>query len=1724
MTEAIATSELQSLFVPFQGEESEENWLVRERGINRLRTLIDGDVIALYHDTFMNGIKILMDGIIKSLTSLRTALTLATCGLIKDLSMRLGSSIDPFADNLLVNLIKMAASTKKIVGQAASNAANALLSKTSYHSRHVLQVWYTMEEKNIQLRIFAIGYVRTLLLTHFDRRDAMERTGGAESLEKCVKKGLTDANPNVREGCRSVFWIFYQTFPERGEKLLKNLEPAVKKLVERDRPKDMVPAATPPPPSPSNSNSTNNSSSTVTKKTRRNSFGSSKSKRMPSPLKSEHENNSLANKQSKSPTTLRAKSPAPPPMTRSKSSSGAINLSPQHNDSPPLPPKSPTPTRANVLTKRASVAQFPKVQIRKLSVMEQLEHNDWKIRIDGLNNLVSLAIKRSSESNTGKHNEFKRSPLPSDDDLKPVIFKLINDSSPKVIECLLSANNVVEIAKIVKIEHFILKVLLIASDDDKTEQSVTVQACLPEMKHTIGKENSLAALSKCFLILGSPGTSPKKLAAGLGFSPPQRRKIIHGLLTWINEIIEPKLEEAEINDGAIGGFLGDPDKYKLLVNRVIPMVLTTKENSENFNPLSNLLINLHKLNPDLFESVLFTFDSKTVDAVGNMVGWEDEFEEESEENERDEHELEQEAEYQHELQLKRQKENYLQQQLEREKEIEYEHELELRQQEEYELSQQQYEAQYKREMEFRKQKEFELQHELEREAQYKREMELRQQKEFELQQQHELEYEAQYKREMELRQQKEFELQQQRELEHEAQYKREMELRQQKEFELQQQRELEREAQYKREFELRQQKELELQQQHGLEREAQYKKEMELRQQKEFELEQQREFKHEAQYKGEMELKQQKEFEPQQHELEREAQYKREMEIRQQKESEFQQQHELEHEAQYKQEMESKQQKELELQQQHELEREVQYKKEMELRQQKEFELQQQHELEHETRYKKEMELRQQKVFELQQQRELEHEAQYKREMELKQQKELELQQNELEREAQYKREMEIKQQKESELLQQHQEEEHELPSRQQKELEQQQLHEQGKELEYQQELELRKQEEYESQQHREAQYKREMELRQQKEFELQQQHGIEAKERQQREAQYKREMELRQQKEYELQQQRELEREAHYKRDIELRQKKEREFESRQQKEFEQQQQREAQYKREMELRQKKEYELQKQQHEHDAQYKREFELRQQKEFELEAHYKREFELRNQKEFDEYDDTISEFDLNQSEKSSTRDGTVVSKPVNRIVSLPPPSHELGIPDFDEINSDLENINEIVKKLDMEEEELIEENISGDLGEIAANRATSIIITEDTWAQLSNTLNGNLNNPFYTDPEKRFKIEDDNNNDTKIKQPFSAAPLNMKNRPLNLSLEQRIEKIDEKDEKLIPVNDNNNMNVENQSSTNSPIIKNNIDSRFDIAPSSPDSSARNGSSTPGARDRAIKMSERFGLDSPLPTSAQEKKLILVTLLARLSNNEVDVCLFRKLIQFSRESPLSDQELAKDIWENGERFNELMNSLIGFFSESDQQNLELKGNALELLQQLIINQSGYLKSFERDVLHVLLECHSEQSSILSNQIEEIMDEYVRIVDTQMGLYALIDIMETNLFMNNFGGNQSPQLQAVNNSNGIKGSAFIVLSKLVRRFDKKSLERQVGRVVPLAIKGFNDTKPEIRKAVVDAIVAIYSVIGDDKTFFQYLGSLSPSQKNLLNYYFDKTTKQHKITQISTKGVQI
>lgn len=217
----------------FEGKETEQNWLKREESVTKLRRLIAGNATD-FADAYLNGFRGLLDGIIKAVMTLRTSLCKEGCSLVQDLANTFGSGIDPMVEILLQNLIKLSAGTKKISSQMANSCVEAIVSKATYGTRILQHIWSAAQDKNVQPRTYASGWLKILLTKESGHKERIEHSGGLDVVEKCIKKGLNDANPGVRERMRATYWYFATLWPARAETIMTNLDGTAQKLLQND--------------------------------------------------------------------------------------------------------------------------------------------------------------------------------------------------------------------------------------------------------------------------------------------------------------------------------------------------------------------------------------------------------------------------------------------------------------------------------------------------------------------------------------------------------------------------------------------------------------------------------------------------------------------------------------------------------------------------------------------------------------------------------------------------------------------------------------------------------------------------------------------------------------------------------------------------------------------------------------------------------------------------------------------------------------------------------------------------------------------------------------------------------------------------------------------------------------------------------------------------------------------------------------------------------------------------------------------------------------------------------------------------------------------------------------------------------------------------------------------------------------------------------------------------
>src|SRR6202021_157886 len=108
------------------------------------------------------------------------------------------------------------------------------IANASYAHKLTAYIWTAMQDKNNNPRICATQWLKVLLDVHAEgSKGAIEHGAGIENIEKSIKKGLADANPDVRTPMREMYWTFAAIWPERAEAIMLKLDSTGKKALEK---------------------------------------------------------------------------------------------------------------------------------------------------------------------------------------------------------------------------------------------------------------------------------------------------------------------------------------------------------------------------------------------------------------------------------------------------------------------------------------------------------------------------------------------------------------------------------------------------------------------------------------------------------------------------------------------------------------------------------------------------------------------------------------------------------------------------------------------------------------------------------------------------------------------------------------------------------------------------------------------------------------------------------------------------------------------------------------------------------------------------------------------------------------------------------------------------------------------------------------------------------------------------------------------------------------------------------------------------------------------------------------------------------------------------------------------------------------------------------------------------------------------------------------------------
>jgi CLIP-associating protein 1/2 len=208
-------SVLREIAPPFQGRETEDNWMHRFRGLLTLRRVTVGNAPRDFPQAFIAAIKAWLDNIFKVVLSLRTSMITMGCFMVEDLARVLGPRLDPMIDIFMQNLVKLCMSMKKLVGSIGNTTVEVMIKNLTRNSRLLSHITNAAQEKNVNLRLYGASWIKIIITQQSEHKVSVE---GVNNIETCIRKSLVDANPGVREAMRSTFWAFYGVWPKRANR------------------------------------------------------------------------------------------------------------------------------------------------------------------------------------------------------------------------------------------------------------------------------------------------------------------------------------------------------------------------------------------------------------------------------------------------------------------------------------------------------------------------------------------------------------------------------------------------------------------------------------------------------------------------------------------------------------------------------------------------------------------------------------------------------------------------------------------------------------------------------------------------------------------------------------------------------------------------------------------------------------------------------------------------------------------------------------------------------------------------------------------------------------------------------------------------------------------------------------------------------------------------------------------------------------------------------------------------------------------------------------------------------------------------------------------------------------------------------------------------------------------------------------------------------------------
>ena len=238
--------------------------------------------------------------------------------------------------------------------------------------------------------------------------------------------------------------------------------------------------------------------------------------------------------------------------------------------------------------------------------------------------------------------------------------------------------------------------------------------------------------------------------------------------------------------------------------------------------------------------------------------------------------------------------------------------------------------------------------------------------------------------------------------------------------------------------------------------------------------------------------------------------------------------------------------------------------------------------------------------------------------------------------------------------------------------------------------------------------------------------------------------------------------------------------------------------------------------------------------------------------------------------------------------------------------------------------------------------------------------------------------------------------------------------------------------------------------------------------------------------------------IMDSAIVRIQARSLDVHGFRKLQSVIRHAP-------DDVWEDGYKFQELLMPLLEFLEASPKfkdvpdalRDQDVKTQMLVALKLLLKNQHQWFEPFFPQAICAIITTrkHYHPSTHMVAGLEETIEEIIEGDEhPNASLSAVLDLLE------------------VDRSKDNQAMALWTLSGLLAQCHRKGETPDLERLGHVGNDFLANSKPNIRRAALEMILAIRPFVQDSR-FWELLAGTSNEQKRLITYYLARQESAQK-----------